>query len=119
MKQIIFFLFITTAAIGQRDTLNSALVRTYDSIDTTAAGDLRYIKISYINGNGQRITMNDTIDVNSVTISEYIDSLIIEQSQDSAYYQSFVEGAYLQYVSQNTILENARRFLAKLWAIKP
>ena len=119
MKHIFFFLLITTAAIGQRDTTFTDELKAYAAIDTTASGSNRYIKISFKLPSNYRTSDTDTINVTVKTVNTYIDSLLTLARADSTSAVIDVENFFLAYKRRNTTLENIRAYMTKLWAIKP
>lgn len=119
MKHILFFLLITSVAIGQRDTTYADDLKTYAAIDTTASGNNRYVKITYKMPSNYRVTDTDTISVTVKTVNSYVDSLLAIARIDSTNAVIDVENFFEAYKRRNTVLENIRAYMAKLWAIKP
>lgn len=118
MRHILFFLCLTSVVVGQRDTLNESSLRTYAEIDTTADGYLRTITTTYKTGNVYQSSI-DTIDTRNDTLLNYTDSLITIMQSDSVLYHNQTEMYFDQYKERNSVFENVKRYLAKLWAIRP
>lgn len=117
MKQIILLIFISTAAIGQRDSTTTEL-RTYISMDTSSISSTQ-LKITtewYAPANGNNIE-KDTIVGTEKGVS--IDSLISVYQSDSISYQQSLEGLYEAFRKYNVLYLNTKNRLAKYWAIKP
>lgn len=113
------FLTLSTAAIGQRDTTYTNLLKVYSNIDTTASGNNRYIAITYKMEPNFRMTTYDTINVTVTTVQSYIDSMIALSQADSVIYQRALELYYEDFKTTNTTYQNIKSLLAKLWAIRP
>ena len=116
----IFFILITTAA-AQRDTL-AGEVRYYSNIDTTADGNLRYIKISFTdNKKTARTLWYDTLDVTKgpAILQTYADSILQVYRYDSLAAAIDTEYYFTKYAEHNARLQNAKNIMLKLWAIRP
>ena len=116
MKHIILFLLISTAITAQRDTLTSDL-RVYSNIDTLYTGARYKVTTAYYKLASGITTEIDTSDTSSLT--DHLDAIIAQVQQDSIAYQFSLELYYTRFKEHNTLFQNAKRYLAKLWAIRP
>lgn len=116
MKTLILFLFLFLSITlnAQRDTILQTV--TYGDIDTFNLGGGRN-SIKYISFSGSSSTA--IIDTTSLTVSEYIDSLISVNKNDSIENASISDYYFRRYIESNTILQSKKNLLTKLWAIKP
>jgi hypothetical protein len=118
MKNLVFlFIFFPIALFSQRDSLTNDY-RTYGDIDTTAIAGSKYIVDYYYKTRDYRIIrVEDTIP--QAYFSDYIDSLIALNQQDSVLVKNLSDNFYETYRRENTNYRNAKNFSQKLWAIKP
>lgn len=114
MKHIIIILILPIFLTAQRDTTTN-LLRTYSNIDTVYVGPHYKFQTTYTVVNGAESVHSDTTSI----LTDYIDSLIAIAQQDSITYQFSLEQYYTRFKEHNTYFQNAKRYLAKLWAIRP
>ena len=114
MKTLILFLFLSISLNAQRDTLLQTV--TYGDIDTFNLGggrnSIKYVFFS--DGSSTAVT-----DTTSLTVAQYIDSLISINQNDSITNASISDYYFRRYIEANTILQSKKNLLTKLWAIKP
>lgn len=118
MKQLFLSIIIlcSLSLSAQRDTLTSEL-RTYATIDTLNLGARYKVTTTHWSqylGNSVAIDTSDTSN-----LTDHLDAIITVMQSDSAILTSQVEYLYLQYQRANTMYQNAKRYLVKLWAIRP
>ena len=116
MKYIIFLLLITANISAQRDTTTN-LLRTYSNIDTVKVGARYKVTTAHYTHAGGTTTAIDTSDTPSLTA--HIDSIIVQIQQDSISFGQSLELYYTRFQQHNTYFQNAKRYLQKLWAIRP
>lgn len=118
MKHILFFLLLTTAAIGQRDTTFQNDLKTHEAT-ISQSGNNRYYKLSYKVYVGPYSAETDTFDITVQTEQVYLDSLLNISRADSTSAVSDVENFFLAYKRRNTTLQNIIEYMKALWAIRP
>ena len=116
MKHIILILLLPIFRTAQRDT-TTTLLRTYAVIDTVDIGSYYKVQTSYNIVNGALTVNTDT--TSTGVLVDYIDSLIAVVQQDSISFGQSLEIYYTRFKEHNTYFQNAKRYLAKLWAIRP
>lgn len=117
MKHILFFLLLTTAAIGQRDTTFQNDLKTHEAT-INQSGNNRYYKLAYKSQSSQYMVETDTFDITVQTEQVYLDSLLNISRADSTSAVIDVENFFLAYKRRNTTLQNIIEYMRALWAIK-
>lgn len=115
MKHIILILLLPIFLTAQKDTTTNLLM-VYSDIEATDLGSTYRVKFTSSTRNLSSYTI---IDTTALDLTTYIDSIIADVQQDSIAFQIVLEQYYTRYKEQNTYFQNAKRFLAKLWAIRP
>lgn len=116
MKHIIILLLLPILLTAQRDTLTTEL-RVYINIDTLYTGARYKVTTVYYKLASGVTTEIDTS--NTSSLIDHIDDIIAQMQDDSIRYNSLTEHFFTLYKEQNTYFQNAKRYLAKLWAIRP
>ena len=117
MKHIIIILLLPIFLTAQSDTIILSKLSLSLSIDTVDLGSTYKLTTTYQNyPTGQTVRIDTTADSD---LTGYLDSIIALVQVDSITYGNTLQVYYNLYKEHNTYFQNAKRYLAKLWAIKP